>query len=283
MAAHLYSEHLVNIRSLTIQAILSSFVNEDTRIWLSGDGGDFSLSHESVTTTIKLPVAVPDHARGNLVLPARPSKDLSFRLRIDETANLAGRALGGTTRAVEGHQGTGEKRQVGETTTIVPWTSRTLSNQIALHCNKCNGTIMHPGTIQQWKDLPSESWAEMMEFWHCHKPAEPADGTHQTAKKGYAAGSTLTIASTIGLINATSFILATDDCTNVQVGTHPFKLTGHNKEPKLPGCKAATMETRDNVDPTTSERCGTGFALAQAVGKPRGSAPPILMSRRQSL
>ena len=61
-----------------------------------------------------------------------------------------------------------------------------------------------------------------MEFWHCHKPNEPHDHEHQTDKKGYSADSMLAITPSVGLVNATSFILAADDCENIKVGHRVF-------------------------------------------------------------
>lgn len=85
----------------------------------------------------------------------------------------------------------------------------------------------------------------MMEFWHCHKPNEPHDHEHQTDKKGYSADSMLAITPSVGLVNATSFVLAADDCENIKVGHRAsfILLTEERtiwalKEPALSGRKA---------------------------------------------
>lgn len=39
-------------------------------------------------------------------------------------------------------------------------------------CKVCNNTLISTETITTWKALPSETWAEMMDFWHCHKPSD---------------------------------------------------------------------------------------------------------------
>jgi hypothetical protein len=110
--------------------------------------------------------------------------------------------------------------QSGET--VIPWTATSLSQQVELQCKICHAEILPRGQIQKWKDLPSEGWAEMMEFWHCYKPNEPHDHEHQTDKKGYSADSMLAITPSVGLVNATSFILAADDCKNIKVGHRAF-------------------------------------------------------------
>lgn len=40
----------------------------------------------------------------------------------------------------------------------------------SLQCSECSTEIVAPNLIGSWKAMPSETWAEMMDFWHCHKP-----------------------------------------------------------------------------------------------------------------
>src|SRR5690606_5003164 len=44
------------------------------------------------------------------------------------------------------------------------------SKQVSIYCANCNATLVENGKVSAWKDLPSKNWAEMMDFWHCHKP-----------------------------------------------------------------------------------------------------------------
>ncbi|KAI6785612.1 uncharacterized protein J7T54_005946 [Emericellopsis cladophorae] len=71
-------------------------------------------------------------------------------------------------------------------------------------------------------NLPSENWAEMMEFWHCHKPhdhdhghtnggAEQADLT----KRGYGASNAISAQETVGLVDITSFMFTESDCDGI--------------------------------------------------------------------
>lgn len=41
-----------------------------------------------------------------------------------------------------------------------------------IQCAFCSANIINAADIFPWKPLPSETWAEMMDFWHCHKPDE---------------------------------------------------------------------------------------------------------------
>lgn len=58
-----------------------------------------------------------------------------------------------------------------------PWPSSYLtsfqSSESQFCCQQCDSAILSCSGISAWKALPSETWAEMMDFWHCHKPAEP--------------------------------------------------------------------------------------------------------------
>ena len=194
MSIHIYAEHLINIRTLTIQVSLPT--SSDGSTALSLDGSILSLSHQGETAKITLPVSIPDSERVKLSVPPASSTNLSFRMRFDDTS----------------------PRDSQSAETVIPWTATSLSHEVELQCKICHAEILPHRQIQVWKDLPSEGWAEMMEFWHCHKPNEPHDHEHQTDKKGYSADSMLAITPSVGLVNATSFVLAADDCKNIKVG-----------------------------------------------------------------
>lgn len=196
MAIHIYTEHLINIRTLTIQVSLPIKSDGGTALALSADGSIFTLAHQGETVTVTLPVSVPDSERVKLSVPSIPSRNLSFRVRPADNGSPS----------PQGSE------------TVIPWTAASLSQQSELQCRQCHAEILPRDAIRTWKDLPSEGWAEMMEFWHCHKPSEPHDHEHQTDKKGYSADSMLAITPSIGLVNATSFVLAADDCKNIKVG-----------------------------------------------------------------
>ena len=74
--------------------------------------------------------------------------------------------------------------------------------------------------MRDWKDLPSEGWAEMMDFWHCHKPDEPHMHDHGSLKKGYAANSQLALKQGIAMVDANDFLLASEDCQDIAVGLY---------------------------------------------------------------
>lgn len=206
MPLHVYAEHLINIRTLTIQSTLPLPSNSNTTCTLSADGQVLTLTHQEEIASIVLPAAVPAHASAGISIPTVPSKELSFRVRL-------------------GNYDSPQDRQSSET--IVPWTATSLSHNVELRCKNCRTVILPSCRIQTWKDLPSEGWAEMMEFWHCHKPNEPHNHEQQTDTKGYSAESKLAITPSVGLVNATSFVLAAADCDNIKVGISLSLHLGH--------------------------------------------------------
>lgn len=203
MCIHLYAEHLVNIRTLSIQASLSTATNQETRAVLSAEGTKLSLSHEGETATIELPIRVPGgQSKATFVLPPVATKEISFRISLEEKpgSNFL--------------RGSNEQ----ETDDIVPWTATSLTADTEIRCKSCNAVITSRGKVQLWKDLPSENWAEMMDFWHCHRPDVPQNHDHKTPVKGYSADSRLVIQPGVGMIDPVDFVLAVEDCENLTVG-----------------------------------------------------------------
>ncbi|KAI7155072.1 hypothetical protein KC343_g7128 [Hortaea werneckii] len=205
---HLYAEHLQNIRTLSIQASLATFSNTETKATLSADGNQLSLSHEGETATIHLPITIPGgHNDATLVIPSAPSKELTFRVSLEERpgSNLLG-----------------ERPAGGET--IVPWMSSHLSASAEISCANCRSVLIPRGTVTEWKDLPSEGWAEMMDFWHCHKPDVPHDhhhahGANGSAGRGIGANSRLAVERGVGLVGPLELLFAKEDTRSIKVSS----------------------------------------------------------------
>ncbi|KAM3419143.1 hypothetical protein BST61_g5088 [Cercospora zeina] len=202
MTIHLYAEHLLNIRAISIQAVLSTVSNKETRATLSADGSCISLSHEGETASIKLPIQVPGgHNAATLTIPAAPTKDLSFRVQLQEQADSQGLLAHGAQRQ-DDH--------------IVPWTARSLAADVQFNCRYCQTLLLESGKVRVWKDLPSENWAEMMDFWHCHRP-HVHDSDHTAPVKGYSADSMLAISSGVGMVDPVDFVFAPEDCSSLEI------------------------------------------------------------------
>ena len=208
MPIHLYIEHLLNIRTLSIQASLPTSSTETTNATISADKSILTLTHDDETASIKLPLNLSPNQESKISLgiPPVPQKELSFRVQLEEKEDAQ------LTYA----------DQDRDDSIVTPWTAGQLTSETEICCKACGGVVVKRGKISQWKDLPSEGWAEMMDFWHCHKPDHP-DGPHSHGadgeiKKGYAAGSKLALEPGVGMVNALNFVFMPEDCVNLKVG-----------------------------------------------------------------
>jgi len=205
----LYAELLLHIRTVTLFASLRANNSKQTDAKLSADGSFITVSHEGESATIRLPINVKGGGDAALELPSQPpNKELTLRLQVEEQ---------------EGSDLLGALRRQDRQANIVPWDGASLNDaqDVEIVCKSCQGILVPKGNIQQWRDLPNENWAEMMDFWHCHKPDEHHlhDHTHEHAvgQKGYAAGNRLQAAQGIGFVDLASFLLVGIDCEGAQV------------------------------------------------------------------
>ena len=193
----IYAELLLNIRQVTTLVSLPSLCNETTKLEISADRTSISITHEKEYAEAKLPCRVADN--GSLKVPLIPAKELSFRLSLDEDFNTPTK-----TQIARGDQW--------------PWPASSMTSDTQIACRSCS-TLLSNASSRTWHALPSENWAEMMDFWHCHKPdfegARPNES--QRLAKGYSAFNRLGPTAGIVLVDITSFLLLRDDCVNVKV------------------------------------------------------------------
>ncbi|PVH98185.1 hypothetical protein DM02DRAFT_615978 [Periconia macrospinosa] len=229
----LYAELLLHIRTVTLYASLRTFHTHETKAKLSTDGYAVTVTHEGESATLRMPIQVQGGGDAALSLPAQPpSKELTVRLQIEEKE---GTDLLGALQS--------EERKAN----IVPWDGASLSTMkdVTVCCRDCQSEVVPAGSIKEWRDLPNENWAEMMDFWHCHKPDEHHlhDHTHESAmgKKGYAAGNRLEAAAGLGFVDLTSFLFKENDCIGAEVSS--------SREASLVCKKCARI--LGNTDPST--------------------------------
>lgn len=194
----LYAEFLGNIGQVSLHASLQTYKNEETKVFITSDQRTITVHHDGETAHLFLPVKVSGTAE--VTIPVQQAKELSVRLRVDE-------ALPDAPRVTE---------LVDETY----WPASTLGKKTQLKCQTCNSEILQPNKEMVWKDLPSENWAELMDYWHCHKPHFEHDSetvTNGAARKGYSASSRILAKEGIGLVDVSSFLLSAVDCINIQV------------------------------------------------------------------
>lgn len=215
---HLYAEHLLNIRTLSIQACLSTVSNKETKAKLSADGSVLTLDHEGESASVRLPISLSPNRQSNVILtiPAVPSRDLTFRIQLEEKEGVTNGVLSNGAQPESGN--------------VVPWTANSLSGETEVRCKSCEAILVERGTVGDWKDLPSEGWAEMMDFWHCHKPNEAHQPEHGALKKGYAADRHVALEEGVGMVDAASFLLHRENCQNIMVGYTTFLPLSFSKQ-----------------------------------------------------
>jgi ubiquitin-protein ligase E3 D len=195
----LYAEVLTNIRQVTLYASLeTAATTEETVLHIVSDKKRVTVREGDVTSGIYLPTEISGTA--DVIIAAGKKKEISVRLEIGDTSELLSRDDVAT--AIE-----------------VPWSANDLSAETTIQCKKCQASIVQAGKVGSWKDLPSENWAEMMDFWHCHKPHNDDSKENAAEAKGYSSTSQLAVSPGTGLIDAVSFLLHRTDCTGLTVST----------------------------------------------------------------
>ena len=191
----MYAELLINIRQVTVFAILPSDCHGRTQIRLLSDQKTIVLQHEGQDASVELPCQVVKST--TLKIPSAPTKEFSFRLGINSDASLHLIA-----------------KSIADAD--VPWSSSKLSSETQIACQCCGNSLVKDVLV--WKDLPSGGWADMMDFWHCHKPSiEDATHDNHSSMKGYAAGNDLGPTTGVGLVDISHFLLDERDCIGLQV------------------------------------------------------------------
>ena len=194
---YLYAELLIHIRQLTLHASLQTEKNEQTKILLSFDKKVITALHDGKTASIYLPTQISGTA--DITFPLNRQSDISTKLQIEDMHQLQ--------QAIE-----------ASTNIEVPWAASRLSEATSVSCKACKCQILQSGQITEWKDLPSENWADLMDLWFCHKPHDAEhDDTKAAESKGFSAKSAIGVATGVGLVDLLSFLVHPDDCSEVQV------------------------------------------------------------------
>lgn len=202
----LYAELLSNIRQISVIAFLKSPITHETLLKLSEDGQSVILIHNGSTQKLNLPAFVAVNPQ---LLKQRSanigSKEISWRLPLLD-------------------QSPQKKDEDFSQAAIAPWAATNLPDPTKLLCRECQAVIVASSALNIWKDLPSENWAEMMDFWHCHKPTdnedEKAGHRHEddaSHQKAYGAHTKFIAETGVGFVGLTYFLLSEKDCQNIVV------------------------------------------------------------------
>ncbi|KAL4918798.1 ubiquitin-conjugating enzyme E2-binding protein [Aspergillus aurantiobrunneus] len=250
---HLHAEYLPNIRQVSVQ--ISTPADTSPEISLSESRRSVTVSVTldeslgSVFETIKLPARVAEGSRrllGGQGTVINGETEFSYRMQIDN-AELVQRS------AVNEHMDS-----------FVPWSAGEMTSSTKLRCGQCErviidrpiGTPPLPLSSEDsasqsagwvWKDLPSGNWAEMMDFWHCHKPDSHDDTSKQLAEdenskvKGYGASNQVLAAPGNVLVDVATFLVSDIECKGLTKATKERtdgSLLPSEEELICDGCKA---------------------------------------------
>lgn len=210
---YLYAELLIHIRQLTLYASLETAKNEHTKILLSFDQKIVTALHEGQSASIYLPTQISGTA--NVTFPLQRRTELSTKLQIDDLYQL-------------------EQALEASSEIEVPWPASELTATTSISCMGCNNVIVKPGSVDDWKNLPSENWADLMDMWFCHKPHhEDENGEMAAESKGFSAKSRLHIVPGTGFVDLLSFVLDPEDCYETEVSQNPTISLATRKKPAI--------------------------------------------------
>ena len=190
----LYAELLLHIQSISFFASLDTEHNKSTKASFSTDGETIVLSHEGDTASIRLPMKIDGAVSAPLTLPTTPAKEFSHRFKLTDKSRIL--------------------LQIDEEfQNVVPWTADSLDESKTISCRQCGNYLVKQSQISNWKNLPNENWAEMMEFWHCHKPSPQHETSHGNVanSKGYGDTSKLRAVPGTGFTDLTTLLISADD------------------------------------------------------------------------
>ncbi|KAI1841699.1 hypothetical protein JX265_006248 [Neoarthrinium moseri] len=224
----IYAELLSNIRQVSVGCSLPSPCSATTKADVSVDGLTLTIRHEDDQQSVRLPGRVT--ASQTLPIHIEGALGISWRLPLASAPSTM------PLPRLEAQ--------------AVPWSANELQAGCAMNCRSCGSVILPKGVVKVWKDLPSENWAEMMEFWHCHKPHshdhdESAEG--DLAGRGYGANSRISAQAGVGFVDLTSFLSLDKDCTNLST-RHPKDLVNSGHADTAPKNRAAVHCSTCNTE-----------------------------------
>lgn len=238
---YLHAELLPNIRQITLYISLA----QNPALKEIRPKIQLSESCKAITVTLPAPF---DHVSETIKLPARVS-DATRRTLNANTTQTASSRPGSTASSqdyslrmqIDPHEQAFTPREE-LTDDHVPWTAADMSSSTRIRCYACGTAFLNESRLHEledhkdpessqgwvWKDLPSGNWAEMMDFWHCHKPDTHQDDAKDEATaalrieeanaqvKGYGASSRVEAISSNVLIDVATFLLAESDCVGLK-------------------------------------------------------------------
>lgn len=221
----IWAEYLPKLQKVSILVELPTASTWKTKVIVGQDSLLLTVFHEGIVTQMNLPVPI-----------AMRDEHLAMGFRNRDQINPGHMSLQWRVNAADAVIKAAERAAVnGQNALRVPWSAADLITDADVVCRDCQSVIISKGKIKEWKDLPSDNWAEMMEFWHCHKPTDkkkeniaPVDATtngdnenktsdDKLASRGYGANSAITAQSGVGFVDLTKFLFYGENCRGLKV------------------------------------------------------------------
>ena len=193
---NLYAEFLLHIRHATIYASLHSTRDDEAKAYICSDRKSVTVTHNGDKATIVYPSGISGKA--TVDFPVAKSQTISLRLEIVED-NKPSHGL---------HM---------DVANDSPWSASSLTSETQVACGSCNIILIEDGP-RMWKDLPRGDWAELMDYWHCHKPSNGPSSSPQIAHKGYATTNRPRVQYGVGLVDNCHILVSEIECPGLKVG-----------------------------------------------------------------
>jgi len=197
-----YAELLPNIKSISLLVFLSTPATVHT--WTTIDPGSSfaTLHHNGESAGLILPADVNPGLHQLVIRPRHGVRTLSSRLPLAVPLPIA----------------------LTSDRNNAPWSASDLSSMasVSFCCRSCGAVLIPADQITHWKDLPSRNWADMMDFWHCHKPSHNVKVKPGESHKYSTFGKGFVLDPGTGLVDRSFFLFLNQDCEAAKVCSRYF-------------------------------------------------------------
>jgi hypothetical protein len=190
-AIALYAEFLLNIRQVTLYATLKNKQGEEVKAHIFSDRKSITVTHDGDSGRIIYPSGISGTAEVHI--PLTTANVISLRFDI-----------------VEDGPSRNDRLEVANDS---PWPAHCLGPETSIACRQCRKIVVHPKQ-RTWQDLPRSDWADMMDFWHCHRP--PLEDAATICRSDYHIGPPV-LGDGVGLVDIGHIELLERECVSVAV------------------------------------------------------------------
>ena len=202
----LYAELLLNISTLSLSGRINSKPTDCKEVEVVGEGNIIKVRFNGAEAAIQIPIKTIVAELCRIKVAGTGLEEIASRLSLVDDPDRPAKQQNGSDN-------------------VAPWAAGALSSDLALHCRRCGRVMVKPGIITTWKDLPSGSWAEMMDFWHCHKPHDhepngPAGDEENPQPRHDGDPHRFTSSTGVGFVDVASFLFHRSNISNTVKVSH---------------------------------------------------------------